>query len=61
MSLATDIAVAVSRMLDDTAPRRAPGAQVDPGQRVTVLADPRMNSVMVRAASLAKMQPRQDR
>jgi general secretion pathway protein D len=53
-ALASDVAVSVARMLDDTA-RAAQGAQVDPGQRVTVMADPRMNAVMIRTASRAKM------
>lgn len=53
-AVAADIAVAVARMVDD-ATRAGQGAQVDPGQRVTVAADPRMNAVMVRTASLAKM------
>ncbi|MCL4746525.1 MAG: type II secretion system secretin GspD [Burkholderiaceae bacterium] len=53
-AVASDIAVAVARMVDD-ASRAGQGAQVDPGQRITVLADPRMNSVMVRTSSLAKM------
>ena len=53
-ALATDIAVTVARMLDDTS-RAAQGAQVDPGQRVTVMADPRINAVMIRTPSRAKM------
>lgn len=53
-AVASDIAVTVSRMLDDSS-RAAQGAQVDPGQRVMVMADPRMNAVMVRTASRAKM------
>ena len=51
-ALATDVALQVSRLLDDQA--RAGGAQgatVDPGQRVTVLADTRINSILVRSAS----------
>ena len=32
-----------------------PGAAVDPGQRVTVLADPRTNTVLLRTSSAAKM------
>jgi general secretion pathway protein D len=56
-SIATDIAVAVSRLLDDTARGgNQPGAAVDPGQRVAVMADPRTNSVMLRTNSVAKMQ-----
>jgi general secretion pathway protein D len=53
-AVATDIAVAVSRLLDD-ASRGGPGAQVDPGQRVAVMADPRMNAIMVRATSPARL------
>ncbi|HWS76632.1 MAG TPA: type II secretion system secretin GspD [Quisquiliibacterium sp.] len=53
-AVASDVATTVSRMLDDTG-RAAQGAQVDPGQRVTVMADPRMNSVMIRTPSRAKM------
>ena len=53
-ALASEIAVAVARMIDDSN-RGGAGAQVDPGQRVSVLADPRINSVMVRASSLAKV------
>jgi general secretion pathway protein D len=53
-AVATDIAVAVSRLLDD-ASRGGPGAQVDPGQRVSIMADPRMNAIMVRATSPAKL------
>ncbi|HMS80914.1 MAG TPA: type II secretion system secretin GspD, partial [Burkholderiaceae bacterium] len=55
-ALATDVALQVSRLLDDQA--RAGGAQgatVDPGQRVTVLADTRINSILVRSASPARM------
>jgi general secretion pathway protein D len=53
-ALATDIALSVARMLDDTL-RAGAGAQIDPGQRATVLADPRINSIMIRAASPAKI------
>ena len=55
-ALATDVALQVSRLLDDQA--RAGGTQgttVDPGQRVTVLADTRINSILVRSASPARM------
>ncbi len=56
-SIATDVALAVSRLLDETARSgNAPGAVVDPGQRVTVMADPRTNSVLLRTSSGAKMQ-----
>ena len=54
-SIASDIAVAVSRLLDETTRGNAPGAAVDPGQRVTVLADPRTNTVLLRTSSAAKM------
>ena len=65
-AVAIDIAMAVSRLLDDSgrtgtgaggAPATgAPGAATDPGQRVTVLADPRTNAVLLRSQSAAKMQ-----
>ncbi len=51
-AIATDVAVAVQRLLE---PPGGAGAQVDPGQRVVVMADPRTNSVLVRAASPAKV------
>jgi general secretion pathway protein D len=51
---ATEVALTVARMLDDTL-RAGAGAQIDPGQRATVMADPRLNAVMIRAASPAKM------
>jgi general secretion pathway protein D len=53
-TLATEVALSVSRMLDDTL-RAGAGAQIDPGQRVTIMADPRLNAVMIRAASAAKV------
>ena len=53
-AVATDIAVSVARMLEDSA-RGAPGAQVDAGQRVTVMADPRINSILVRASSPSRL------
>ena len=55
-ALASDVALQVSRLLDD--PSRAggtPGAVVDPGQRVTVLADTRINAILLRSASSARM------
>lgn len=65
-AVAIDIAMAVSRLLDDSARGGqpgaagggggAPGAATDPGQRVTVLADPRTNAVLLRSQSSAKMQ-----
>lgn len=56
-ALATDVALQVSRLLDDQARAAggAPGAAVDPGQRVTVLADTRINAILVRSASPARM------
>ncbi len=53
-AVASDIAVSVLRMLEDAA-RAGPGAQVDAGQRLTVMADPRLNSIMIRAASPARL------
>jgi len=53
-AVASDIAISVARMLED-ASRAGPGAQVDAGQRVTVMADPRLNSIMIRAASPARL------
>ncbi len=53
-AVAADIAQSVARMLED-ASRAGPGAQVDPGQRVTVMADSRMNLIMLRASSPAKL------
>ncbi len=64
-AVASDIAMAVSRLLDDSGRGGvagqagggggAPGAATDPGQRVTVLADPRTNAVLLRTQSVAKM------
>jgi len=53
-AVATDIAVAVARILEDPS-RGGPGAQVDAGQRVSVMADPRINSILVRASSPARL------
>jgi general secretion pathway protein D len=53
-AVAADIAMAVARMVDDGA-RASAGAQVDAGQRVVVMADPRINAVMIRTNSPAKM------
>ncbi len=57
-ALASDVAVQVSRLLDDAgrAPGGTPGAAVDPGQRVAVLADTRINSILIRSASASRMQ-----
>ena len=57
-ALAADVALQVSRLLDDQARLAAgapQGAVVDPGQRVTVLADTRINSILIRSASPARM------
>jgi general secretion pathway protein D len=53
-AVASDIASAVSRMLEDTG-RATAGAQIDAGQRLTVLAEPRSNSVILRTGSPAKL------
>jgi len=53
-ALATDMAASVSRLLDD-AQRGGTGVTIDPGQRVSVLADPRINALMLRAASPARL------
>ena len=53
-AIASDVAVAVTRMLDDSA-RASAGAQVDAGQRVVVMADPRTNALLIRTASPVKM------
>jgi general secretion pathway protein D len=55
-AVASDIAVAVSRLLDDnprpgTTAGSGPQQPVDPGQRVQVQADPRLNAVILRSAS----------
>jgi len=55
-ALASDVAVQVARLLDDQSRSGgAPGAAVDPGQRVTVMADTRINSILVRSSSPARM------
>ncbi len=55
-SIASDVAVAVSKLLDD-APRPGGGPAVasDPGQRVVVMADPRTNTVLLRTGNSSKM------
>ncbi len=53
-AIASDVASVLGRLLDDNA-RAGQGAQVDPGQRVLVFADPRSNSILVRGASAAKL------
>lgn len=55
-ALASDVALQVLRLLED--PNRAggtPGAVVDPGQRVTVLPDTRLNAILLRSPSSARM------
>jgi general secretion pathway protein D len=56
-ALASDLAVQVSRLLDDASRpgAQAPGAPVDAGQRISILADTRINAILVRAASPARM------
>jgi general secretion pathway protein D len=54
-ALASDVATQVSRLLDDQARGGAPGAAVDPGQRVTLIADTRINAILLRSASPARM------
>ena len=49
-ALAVDIAPLVQRLLEP-----GQGGAVDPGQRVTVLADPRTNTILLRAASPARI------
>ncbi len=53
-ALAIDVAVAVNRMLDDSA-RAGAQQQADPTQRVTVFADSRLNSVLIRTSSPERM------
>ncbi len=54
-ALAIDVAVAVNRMLDESARAGAQQQQSDATQRVTVLADARLNSVLVRTSSPERM------
>jgi general secretion pathway protein D len=57
-ALASDVALQVSRLLDDQARAGgggAAGATTDPGQRVSVLADTRINSILIRSSSPARM------
>lgn len=55
--LATELAATLNRLLDAGPGGAAgvPGAAVDPGQRVSVLADPRTNSVLIRSGSPARL------
>lgn len=52
-ALAVDVATMVNKMLDEGS--RGTGAAVDAGQRLTVLADPRTNSILLRASSRARI------
>lgn len=56
-SIASDIAVAVSKLLDDNNRQGGggPGGAQDPTQRVVVMADPRTNSVLLRSANASKL------
>ena len=49
-ALAVDVAPLVQRLMEP-----AQGGAIDPGQRVTVLADPRTNTVVLRASSPARI------
>ncbi|HTN48077.1 MAG TPA: type II secretion system secretin GspD [Burkholderiaceae bacterium] len=51
--LATEIATIVNRVLDEGA--RAAGQAIDAGQRVSILAEPRTNLLIVRAPSAARL------
>jgi len=51
--LAMEIGTVVNRMLDEGA--RAAGQAIDAGQRVSVLAEPRTNVLILRAPSAARM------
>ncbi len=51
--LAMEIATVVNRILDEGA--RAAGQAIDAGQRVTILAEPRTNTLIVRAPSQARL------
>jgi general secretion pathway protein D len=51
--LAMEIASVVNRMLDEGA--RAAGQAVDAGQRISILAEPRTNTLIVRAPSQARL------
>jgi general secretion pathway protein D len=51
--LATDVATILNKVLDEGA--RSSGQAADPGQRVAVLAEPRTNMLILRAASRARL------
>jgi len=52
-SVATDVAVSVSKLLDEVQRGGAPGSS--DGGKVIVLADPRVNSILIRSSSVAKV------
>ena len=54
-SIASDVAVAISRLMDDNPRGGGPTGAQDPGQRVVVLADPRTNSVLLRSGNSSKL------
>lgn len=54
-SIASDVAVAISRLMDDNPRSGGPTGAQDPGQRVIVLADPRTNSVLLRSGNSSKL------
>ena len=56
-SIASDIAVAVSKLMDEgnRGGGGGPGAGSDPSQRVVVMADPRTNSVLIRSANASQL------
>jgi general secretion pathway protein D len=53
-ALAVEIAATANKVLDEGA--RAAGQATDPGQRVQVLAEPRTNTLIIRAGSRARLQ-----
>jgi len=52
-ALAVDLAAILNRMLDEG--NRGTGAAVDAGQRLSVMADPRTNALLLRSPSKARM------
>lgn len=52
-ALAVDLAAILNRMLDEG--NRGTGAAVDAGQRLTVMADPRTNTLLLRTSSQARL------
>ena len=53
-SVASDVAVSVAKLLDETQ-RSGPAAAGGDTNRVVVLADPRVNSILIRSSSVAKV------